>query len=708
MSADNAVEVLSAHLSAGHRIVPEHISKQLFQQCGLTIPRSKVALSPDDVSAAARAVGFPVALKALSPDILHKTELQAVRTNLDSAGVVLEAAREMAEFLGTKPDIRLEGFLVEEMVSPGVELIIGLQNDPQFGPVIMLGIGGIFTEILRDVVFRMLPLTPEDALSMLRSLRGREVLHGYRGGPQVSEQHVVEVLCKVGGFGLEAAAAYESVDLNPIVFSGDRHCILDAKILLSTSATAPTSTAEPNTTHLEHFFAPTGVAHVGASATAGKIGNVVLDSLTQHEFRGQVYPVNPARDEILGVRTYPNLDAIEDAYDLVVVTIALEQTPEVLRQAAAHGARAMLIVSAGGKELGEERADVEEEIRLLAQELDVRIIGPNCIGVFNAENRFDAFFQSHERMVRPGVGPLSFISQSGTFSASFVEDLATVGVSKMVSYGNRVDVDEADLIAYLGNDEATTVIGCYVEGLEDGRKFARTAAKVSRERRKPVVVWKSGRTVSGARAAFSHTGFFGGTYAVYEGAFNQAGLVTVDSYQELIAVCKALAWQPAADGNRVAMVSNGAGPMVTGIDLCGRYGLEVAELAEETERALSEELPFFYITKNPVDVTGSATAADYRLVIDALLQDPNVDIVMPWFVFQDTPLEESIIGYLVELQSQNQRRKPILCGAIGGPYTVTMSAALEAERIPMYGSIDDWISAGGGLARWGSTLSGLP
>jgi len=204
----------------------------------------------------------------------------------------------------------------------------------------------------------------------------------------------------------------------------------------------------------------------------------------------------------------------------------------------------------------------------------------------------------------------------------------------------------------------------------------------------------------------SQTGFFGGSYAVYEGAFAQAGVLAVDSYEELLAACKALAWQPIPRGNRIAMVSNGAGPMVTAIDLSGSHGLEVAVLEEATHTAMAAQLPPFYITRNPVDVTGSGTAREYQLVMEALLRDPNVDIVMPWFVFQDTPLEEDIISYLAEFH--RQRRKPILCGGIGGPYTAKMSAAIEEAQVPVYHSIQGWIAAAASLAQWGRTLERPP
>jgi len=357
----------------------------------------------------------------------------------------------------------------------------------------------------------------------------------------------------------------------------------------------------------------------------------------------------------------------------------------------------MVIVSGGGKELGGESQELEAAIKHLAKENDLRIIGPNCIGVFDGETRLDTFFQVHERMVRPRKGLIAMLTQSGTVGAVFLEAARDVGVSKFMNYGNRIDVDEADLIAYLADDPSTKVIACYIEGLGDGRKFLSTARNVSEK--KPIVVFKAGRSRQAARASISHTGFFGGTYGVSEGAFKQAGLIAVDSSEELYAVAKALALQPHPRGARVAMISNGAGTMVQAMDLLEEYGLEMVPLAAESIARLEKAYPSYYLAQNPVDVTGSATSADYEIGIKALLDDPNVDIVMPWFVFQDTPLGEDIVDILGRLSQEYD--KPILCGATGGAYTERMSRALEAEEVPVCHSVRDWMAAAGGLAQWG-------
>jgi 3-hydroxypropionyl-CoA synthetase (ADP-forming) len=271
-------------------------------------------------------------------------------------------------------------------------------------------------------------------------------------------------------------------------------------------------------------------------------------------------------------------------------------------------------------------------------------------------------------------------------------------MSKMVSYGNRSDVDEADMIWYLSEDPQTRVIGLYVEGLGDGRKFMNTARRVIIERGKPVIVFKNGRSVRGAKQAASHTGSLGGSYAVVKGALDQAGIISVDSYEELTAALKALTWQPVPNGGRVAMVTNGAGPIIAAIDHFERLGLQVAELSEETKKSLKDHYPPTYVIGNPCDITGSANADDYRFAIQSFMDDPNIDIILPWFVFQDDPLEESIVDVLASFQKQ--KKKPILVGAMGGPFTEKISHQIEDANVPVYHSVIEWVIAAGALAKW--------
>ena len=690
-------------IKTDHKVITEDLSKSILKSYGVKVPPFALVTSTAEAVKSATQIGFPLVMKVVSPQILHKTDVGGVKVGVSNIRDVKTTFNDMYGRLSKKKGVDVRGILLEKMVpGGGVELIVGVQNDPQFGPVIMVGLGGIMTEIVRDVAFRMLPITPADAKSMLGELKGSKILKGFRGSPPIDIDMVARMLVQIGKLGVENADYINSIDFNPVIVYPRSHFVVDAKIILNERvAKNSISRAKPNKDHMEKFFTPKSVALVGASSSAGKIGNSILDSLVNYDYGGKVYPINPKADKIFGQKCYPSVAAIPGRVDLVVVSVDLSKTPPVIEDCAKKGVHSVVIVSGGGKELGGKRAEYEAEIKRLSEKHDIRIIGPNCIGMFNAANRLDCAFQGQERMVRARLGPVALLSQSGTMGISFLESADSFGLSKMVSYGNRSDVDEADMIWYLAGDPQTRVIALYVEGFGDGRKFIRTAKKVMREMGKPVVIWKSGRSDLGAKQAASHTGSLGGSNAIIMGAFRQAGIISVDSYQELVAVTKALAWQPGAAGNRAGLCSNGAGPMIGAIDQFERLGLSLGKVSKKTRDKMVRHFPPTYVigSGNPADVTGGATADDYRFTIQAHMDDPGVDILMPWFVFQDDPLGEEIVGYLAKFSKK--RSKPLLVGGNGGPYTQKISELIEKRGIPVYDDLRDWCAAASALAQWG-------
>ena len=680
------------------KVITEESSKEILGEYGIRVPKYALVTNSDEAAQKSKEIGFPLVAKIVSPDILHKTDVGGVKVGLGSEDEVKKAFDDMFYRLKEKFDVK--GVLLEKMVPKGVELIIGLQNDFQFGPSIMVGLGGIYTELFKDVSFRVLPVTKGDALKMLESLRGKDILKGFRGSKPIDLDMLSEAIVNIGTLGVDMAGKYESIDFNPVVVYPDSYYVVDAKIILKDkSLDNAISIANPDSSYMDLFFNAKSVALIGASPEPGKIGNSVMESLVKHDYKGKVYPVNAkGYSEIMGVKAYKNLLDVKDPVDVVIVTVDLKFVPDLLTECGKKNIHNMVIISGGGKELGGERAAIEKRIQDQSRELNVRIIGPNCIGIFNGENRLDCAFQGHLRMLRPKQGNVAFLSQSGTVGIAFMETSDAFGLSKMISYGNRSDVDEADMIHYLAQDPNTNVIGLYVEGLGDGRKFMNSAKNVIKEHQKPIVVFKNGRSTKGAKQAASHTGSLGGSFAVISGAFEQTGIISVDSYEELTSALKALTWQPVPKGNKIAMVTNGAGPIIAAIDNFERLNLELAQLSDQTMKSFKEHYPATYVIGNPCDVTGSASADDYRFAIQSFLDDPNVDIIMPWFVFQDDPLEEKIVDILADFQKQ--KKKPILVGAMGGPYTEKISKKIEAFNLPVYQSVLTWITAAGSLAKW--------
>jgi 3-hydroxypropionyl-CoA synthetase (ADP-forming) len=680
------------------KVITEESSKEILSEYGIKVPHYALVTNTEEAVQKSKEIGFPLVAKIVSADILHKTDVGGVKVGLNSEDEVKKTFDDMFYRLKEKFDVK--GVLLEKMVPNGVELIIGLQNDSQFGPSIMVGLGGIYTELFKDVSFRVLPITKNDALKMLESLRGKEILRGFRGSKPINMDMLSEAIVNIGTLGVDMAGKYESIDFNPVVLYPDGYFVVDAKIILKEkSSDDAISRANPDSSHMDLFFNAKSVALIGASPEPGKIGNSVMESLAKHDYKGKVYPVNAkGYSEIMGVKAYKNLLDIKDPIDVVIVTVDLKFVPDLLTECGKKNIHNMVIISGGGKELGGERAAIEKRIQDLSRQLNIRIIGPNCIGIFNGENRLDCAFQGHLRMLRPKQGNVAFLSQSGTVGIAFMETSDVFGLSKMISYGNRSDVDEADMIHYLAQDPNTNVIGLYVEGLGDGRKFMNAAKDVIKQYQKPIVVFKNGRSTKGAKQAASHTGSLGGSFAVISGAFEQTGIISLDSYEELTSALKALTWQPVPKGSKIAMVTNGAGPIIAAIDNFERLNLELAQLSDQTIKSFKEHYPATYVIGNPCDVTGSASADDYRFAIQSFLDDPNVDIVMPWFVFQDDPLEEKIVDILADFQKQ--KKKPILVGAMGGPFTEEISKKIEAFNIPVYHSVITWITAAGTLAKW--------
>ena len=699
----NYVEnIFDKTIKTNHKVITEELSKSILKKYGIKIPKFTLVKSVDEATRKAKKLGFPLVMKVVSPQIIHKTDVDGVKVGLENVADVKKTFNDMYTRLSKKRGVNVKGILLEKMApQEGIELIVGIENDPQFGPMIMVGMGGIMTEVFNDVAFRMLPITISDAKSMLNELKGSKLFKGFRRRPSIDTNMIAKTLVQIGKIGIDNADYISSIDFNPVIVYQKTYCVVDAKIILNKKLRINSISKEkPNIISMEKFFSPKSVALVGASGKIGKVGNSVLNALGKQDFKGKVYPINPKEKKILGLKCYSSLEAVPGKIDLVVICVNLSQCASVMKSCAKKNVKNVVIISGNGKELGGDRAKIESEIKELSLKHKIRVVGPNCIGMFNAANRLDTTFFDYARMIRSKLGNVAFFSQSGTMGISMLESANSFGLSKMISYGNRCDVDEADMIWYAANDPQTKVIGLYVEGFGDGRKFINAAKRVIKEKKKPIVVWKSARTTSGAKQAVSHTGSLGGSNAMIMSALKQAGIISVDSYQELVGVLKALTWQPAAKGNRVAMCSNGAGPMISCIDYLEKAKMRVPNLSQKTSKKINRHFPKSYvITKNgnPIDITGGATANDYKFIIEQFFADKNVDIIMPWFVFQDNPLEEIIVKYLADFSKK--KKKPILVGGNGGVYTGKMYKLIEKHQIPVYDDLRTWVAASSALCN---------
>lgn len=429
---------------------------------------------------------------------------------------------------------------------------------------------------------------------------------------------------------------------------------------------------------LELFFAPQGVAIIGASSDPTKLSHGVVRNLTACGYPGPIYPVNPKGGEILDLKVYPTIETVPDPVDLAVIMIPAPYVPDALRSCGERGLRAVIVITGGFREAGPEGAALEAELNAIADQYGMRLIGPNCVGVMDTHLPLDTTFIS--AMPRPGH--IGFVSHSGAIAGGTVDWARSVdvGYSRVASLGNQVDVDIADGIRMMASDPNTRVINVYAEGLPNGRRFVEAASEVFRH--KPIVMLKAGLTSSGTRAVASHTGALAGNEQAYLAACRRAGVLVVDSLQAQNDIAIALASQPLPEGNRVAMLTNAGGPAALAADELDRWGLTMANLAPETIEQLKTVTPRGAQLGNPVDMLGGPQADMYSAAGRLLLQDPNVDMLMAIFVPQAiTPVIEVADHVIAAAEGAE---KPVVCCLVGGESITDAVRKLNRSGVPFY------------------------
>lgn len=433
---------------------------------------------------------------------------------------------------------------------------------------------------------------------------------------------------------------------------------------------------------LQGLFEPKQIAVVGASPREGRVGWSIFRNLLMNGYSGTLFPINPRYGSIMGVRCYPSLEAVDVDIDLVVIAIPAPAVPDLLYECAAKGVKAAIVISAGFKEAGEAGAVLEMQIRDIAQASGIALLGPNCLGIINTDPMVSMNASFARRMAIPGS--LALMSQSGALCTSILDYAAGnhIGFSKFISFGNKADVTETDLLGYLADDAQTKAILMYLEDLTDGALFMQVAREVTENSGKPILAIKTGRTPEGASAAASHTGSLAGTDEVYDAVMAQAGVLRVDTVQELFDYAMAFGTQPLPHSNRVAIVTNAGGPGIMTTDASVRYGLKLAQFSKATQSGLVEVLPAAASVKNPVDVIGDARQDRYAAALDLVLKDENVDGVIVILTPQTMTDIEAVAHRIV--QASELSNKPILASFMG---LVDVSSGVEILRkhgVPHY------------------------
>ncbi len=427
----------------------------------------------------------------------------------------------------------------------------------------------------------------------------------------------------------------------------------------------------------ESFFNPQSVAIVGASRQEGKVGYEILKNIIDARFEGEIFPVNPKADTIEGLKCYPDLQSIGKVPDLVIIIIPAKFVPAMMQQCVKVGVKSVIIITAGFKEVGEEGRELEKRISQIARQAGIRLIGPNCLGLIVPANKLNACFGGK----LPAVGSIGYLSQSGALLTAILDmaNASGIGFSKLVSIGNKADVNELDLISAFALDPNTKVIAGYLESITDGDAFVREAEQISQE--KPILLVKSGGTSAGAKAASSHTGSLAGSETAYECVFERAGIIRCDSIRSQFDYAQAFAYQPLPKGKRIAVITNAGGPGIMATDAIVQQGLDFAEMTEQTIEKLTAALPAAANCHNPIDVLGDALADRYEAALDIVLDDPNVDAVLviltPQAMTQAAETAEAIIE-IIRLKPD----KPVLACFMGAEKIAEATRILRKGKIP--------------------------
>jgi acetyltransferase len=611
-------------MSAGHTL-SEAASKALLVPYGLTVAGERVVHDAITAVDAAEDLGYPVVAKLVGDSIAHKTERGLVRLGLSDGPAVERAAAEL--LAAARPDDGDVAVLVAPMIVGNRELIAGLVRDQQFGPTVMLGVGGVLAEAIADVVFRPAPLDAVTAEEMIDGLATQGLLGAFRGEAAVSRGHLVDLLVGLGRLASERPDV-RSVDVNPLIVTpGGIPIAVDALVELGQSQDAhPPMRPRPDDDRFRALFEPNGVLVTGASTHPGKFGFVSLHNLLASGYPGRVFATNLHGEEVLGIRTVPDIDQLPNgAIDLVVVCTPAASNPEILRACAAKGVRAAFLTSAGYGEAGEEGRRAEQELVALADELGILLAGPNGQGVVSTPANLCAQIVAPY----PPAGRIGVASQSGNFVSSFLNlaRASGVGISRAVSAGNAAATSVADYLDFYGDDAATAVGLAYVEGITDGAGLmARLGAAAAR---KPLVLLKGGATAGGARAAASHTGALAADDKVFDGACRAYGITRAATVEEAFEAAATFATQPLPAGPNVVVLTTAGGWGVVTADAITRDpDLQLLELPPDLLAAIDEHLPPRWSRNNPVDCAGGETRDTIPTVMRLIAEHPAVDAIV--------------------------------------------------------------------------------
>ncbi|MFE9723876.1 acetate--CoA ligase family protein [Streptomyces sp. NPDC005794] len=645
---------------------------------GITVPGEGLARDVDEAVALADRLGGPVVLKIVSPDILHKTDAGGVVVGVSGAQEVRAAFCTIVKNAKAyAADARIEGVQVQQLVPPGQEVIVGAVTDPTFGKVVAFGLGGVLVEVLKDITFRLAPVTADEAQSMLDSIGAAELLKGVRGAPAVDRWALAEQIRRVSRLVTDFPGIAE-VDLNPVIASPDGAVAADIRILLTTEEAKVRRrySREEILVSMRRLMEPRSVAVIGASNEQGKIGNSVMRNLIDGGFTGEIHPVNPKADDILGRKAYKSVTDVPGEVDVAVFAIPAMFVASALQEVGRKGIPNAVLIPSGFAETGEHA--LQDEIVAIGEQYGVRLLGPNIYGYYSTWQNLCATFCTPYDV----KGPVALTSQSGGIGMAILgfARSTNTGVSAIVGLGNKSDIDEDDLLTWFGEDPNTECIAMHLEDLKDGRAFVEAArATVPR---KPVVVLKAGRTSAGARAAGSHTGALAGDDAVYDDILRQAGVIRAPGLHDMLEYARALPVLPAPKGDNVVIITGAGGSGVLLSDAIVDNGLSLMEIPPDLDTAFKAFIPPFGAAGNPIDITGGEPPSTYEATIRLGMEDPRIHALVLgyWHTIVTPPMVfAELTARVVEEFRARGIEKPVVA-SLAGDTEVEEACAYLFER----------------------------
>jgi acetyl coenzyme A synthetase (ADP forming)-like protein len=658
-------------------------SKILCDAYGIPLPQEAIAGSAEEAARLAAEIGFPVVMKIVSPDILHKTDAGGVVVGVKSAAEAAQAYDSIIRNASAyKRDAKISGVQIQQMLTGGQEVIVGALTDPSFGKVVAFGLGGVLVEVLKDVTFRLAPASEADALSMIDGIAAAEILRGVRGAPPADRAAIARIIVAVSNLAADFPEIQE-LDLNPVFARPDGAIAADVRIIVDFAPPKERyrPTQEEILRAMNRIMQPNAVAVIGASPEDGKIGNSVMKNLINGGYQGAIYPIHPKVPEVLGKRAYKSVKDIPGDVDVAVFAIPAPLVAGALKECGEKNIPGAVLIPSGFAETG--NVELQDQIVAVGREYNVRLMGPNIYGFYYTPKNLCATFCTPYDV----KGKAALSSQSGGVGMAIIgfSRSAKMGVSAIVGLGNKSDIDEDDLLTFFEQDPNTQVVAMHVEDLKDGRSFAEVAKRVSRK--KPVIVLKAGRTAMGARAAQSHTAALAGNDRIYDDVLRQSGVVRAMSLNDMLEFARCLPILPTPKGENVVIITGAGGSGVLLSDACVDNGLKLMAMPPDLDAAFRKFIPPFGAAGNPVDITGGEPPTTYQNTIKLGLEDPRIHalILGYWHTIITPPMVFArLASEAIEEARARGIDKPVVASLVGDVEVEQACTYLFDHGIPAY------------------------